>query len=294
MDGNTVAAGAPYATINGNQLQGAVYIFTRPAGGWHDETQAAKLTASDGAQLDSLGYVVGISGNTVAAGAPGAIINGNQQQGAVYVFTSPPGGWHDGTQAAKLTASDGAQNDGLGLAIGFSQNAVIAGAPEATVNGNQFQGAAYVFARPGGGWHDMTQTAKLTASDGGPVSLTGYSVAILGRTAVAGGNGVIWVFAEPPGGWHNMTQTTELTNPDFLGYMEALSPGTLVAGAPFTTNGTVDVYADGSDSTGQPAAARASGRVPSPLPASCLLRLRPGTPLHLMRWRATGTHIRCR
>jgi hypothetical protein len=291
MDGNTVAAGAPFATINGNQLQGAVYIFTRPAGGWHDETQTAKLTASDGAQLDSLGFVVGISGNTVAAGAPGATINGNQQQGAVYIFTSPPGGWHDGTQAAKLTASDGAQNDGLGLAIGISQNVVIAGAPDAVVNGNQFAGAAYAFARPAGGWHDMTQTAKLTASDG---FLLGYSVAISGRTAVAGGNGVIWVFAEPPGGWQDMTQTTELTNPDFLGLMEALSPTTLVAGVPFTTNGAVDVYADGNGSTSQPAAARVSGRVPSPLPAPCLLRLRPRTPLNAMRWRAAGIHIRCR
>ena len=71
--------------------------------------QQAKLTASDGAADDSFGLSVAVSGTTVVAGDPG--------QGAVYVFTEPAGGWASETQAAKLTASDGA---GLGLSVAVS------------------------------------------------------------------------------------------------------------------------------------------------------------------------------
>ena len=46
-----------------------MYVFTKPASGWADETQAAKLTASDGADGDGLGWSVAVSGTTIAAGA---------------------------------------------------------------------------------------------------------------------------------------------------------------------------------------------------------------------------------
>jgi hypothetical protein len=298
ISGNVIASGAPDQTINGNQIQGAVYVFTKPAGGWRDETQAAKLIASDGAQLDGLGNDVGISGGTVVSGAPSATVNGNSGQGAAYVFTKPAGGWRDETQAAKLTASDGTAGDGLGLAIGMSGKAVLVGAP----NANQFQGAAYIFVKPSGGWRDETQTAKLTTTDS--TFLFGYSVAIAGRTAIAGGtdpsgNGTLWVYAEPPGGWQNQTQLTEITNPDFLAFMEALSRHTLAAGAPIATvngndfQGAIDVYPIGPNGVRRLAAAQASAVTP-PRPAPCLALPRPGAPPHPMRWQTLGTRIRCR
>ena len=69
VSGTTIAAGAPGATVNENGYQGAVYVFTKPAGGWADETQAAELTATDGAAGDELGSSVAVSGSTIA-GAP--------------------------------------------------------------------------------------------------------------------------------------------------------------------------------------------------------------------------------
>src|SRR5215472_9094800 len=168
-NGNTMVAGAPYATINGNSAQGAVYVFTKPAGGWQDATEAAKLTASDGAAFDNLGSIgaegengvaISSNGSTVVAGASGFF---NFAPGAVYVFTEPNTGWRDETQAAKLTASDAEPDDNLGFSVGISGNVIVSGAPEATVNGNLGQGAVYVFTRPSGGWHDETQAAKLTA-----------------------------------------------------------------------------------------------------------------------------------
>jgi hypothetical protein len=116
-----------------------VYVFTQQAAGWSNETQAAKLSASDGAADDNLGYSVAVSGSTVVAGAPGPILNGSQP-GAAYVFNQPAGGW-SGPQheTAKLTASHGAAGDKLGLSVAVTGGVVVAGAPLATVGTNAQQ-----------------------------------------------------------------------------------------------------------------------------------------------------------
>jgi hypothetical protein len=247
ISGNTVAVGAPSATVGSSGGQGAVYVFTEPGGGWADETQAAKLTASDGAAGDSLGRSVAISGDTVVAGAPSATVGSNSEQGAAYVFTEPGGGWADETQAAKLTASDGAAFDSLGATLGMSGNTVVAGVQNATIGSNSGQGAAYVFTEPGGGWASETQAAKLTASDGGANDNLGQTVAISGNTVAAGapssavgstsGVGVVYVFTEPGGGWADETQAAKLTASDgvtneLVGSAVGISGNTVVAGAP--------------------------------------------------------------
>ena len=267
IQGGTVVAGSA-GTINGNANQGAVYVFLEPLGGWRSETQAAKLTASDGAAGDYLGWSVAIDGDTIAASAPFATINGNADQGAVYLFLEPWGGWRSETQAAKLTASDGAAGDSLGLSVAMDGDTVVAGAPYATVNGTVFEGAAYVFVKPWLGWRSETEAAKLTVSDGLSYTELGMAVAVSGNTVAAGsigitvptdGNieqGAAFVFVEPLGGWRSETETEELMGSDlatvgWLGNSLALSGETLVAGAPATTvsgnafQGAVYVFARG-------------------------------------------------
>ena len=277
-DGSKVVAGAPHS-LSGS---GSAYVFARPAGGWSGATeQLATLTASDAAANDLLGSSIAVSGDgsTVAAGAPEAKIGANEGQGAAYVFTQPGGGWGSGAQpqhqAAKLTASDGAANDGLGgdnggnaIAVSNDGSTVAAGAATATTTVECFPpdpctnvfgpGAVYVFARPGGGWSNGTQTAKLTASDGHGNDRFGDAVAMSGdgSTIVAGaqlavgstGNsqqGAVYVFVRPGGGWSTGTQTAKLTahdgqGTDKLGRSVAVSSdaSTIVAGAYFATVGS--------------------------------------------------------
>jgi hypothetical protein len=140
-DGSTVAAGDPGVGVN----QGAVYVYAKPSTGWANATQTAKLTASDSAWLDQLGYSVAMSsdGRTVVAGAIGATVGGNSDQGAVYVYAKPSTGWANATQTAKLTASDGAAGDELGTSVAMSSDGrtVVAGASGASSD----RGAVYVF-----------------------------------------------------------------------------------------------------------------------------------------------------
>ncbi|HEV2379097.1 MAG TPA: FG-GAP repeat protein [Terriglobia bacterium] len=183
-DGKTIVAGAPNKTDFFGDILGAVYVFVVPKGGWKSMTQTAELTATDGLFEDFLGSSVAISGGTIAAGA-----REHAAPGKAYVFLEPPGGWMNMTQTAELTSTDGTSTDLLGnsISINGSGNVIVAGAPNP--NFGQSQGAVYVFVRPGGGWVNMTQSAKLTASDGQNGNSFGISVAITGITIVAGASG---------------------------------------------------------------------------------------------------------
>jgi hypothetical protein len=252
ISGSTIVAGAPY---HGASAQGAVYVFTETAnGGWQ---QSAELTASDGDPGDNLGSSVAISnnGDTVVAGAPGHEVDSRSGQGAVYVFAEPATGWATGSQTAELTADDGAVGDNLGASVAVSERTIVAGAPSHTGDG-----AVYVFTQQLGVWASSTQTAELTASDGGAGDNLGSSVTISSdsATVMAGApdhtvaskanEGAAYVFSEPAGGWVSSDSPTELhvedgAAGDEFGFSVGIANGTVVVGAPsHASAGTVYVF----------------------------------------------------
>jgi len=115
-------------------------------------------------------------------------------------------------QVAKLTASDGAFFNQMGLTSTISGDTVVV-AELASIN------PAYVFVKGSNGWSDMTQTATLVASDGS--ALLGGSVGISGDTIVGGSPGdfmtgvtSVYVYVKPSGGWSGcLTETAILTVP---------------------------------------------------------------------------------
>jgi hypothetical protein len=151
-------------------------------------------------------------------------------------------------QAAELTASDATNKEEVGASVSISGNTVVAGAPGCS--GCGFIGAAYVFTMPAGGWANMTQTAKLTASDGTANNQFGFAVSIDGNTIAVGAHGdnksrgAVYVFVQPADGWIDTTETAKLTGSDsqsgdILGRSVSISGSTVVAGAPQATVGTV-------------------------------------------------------
>jgi hypothetical protein len=237
--GNTIAAGS----ANG------VYVFVQPAGGWVNMTQTAKLTASDsptygfGSVAINAGTVLGGApeNNSIGARVPPGQPAGTVGNGAVYVFEKPAGGWTDMIQTAELTATDGVPGDDLGFSVSLSGNVAVAGAPNANVGGNSYQGAVYVFAKPAAGWIDATQTAKLTGTYVESIDVLGQSVSISGNTVLAGGYGLAYVFVEPAGGWANTNvQNASLTDSAgrgqcqvaCFGYSVSIDSAYAVVGAP--------------------------------------------------------------
>ncbi len=246
ISGSTVVVGAPQASIGSNTYQGAAYVFVKPASGWANMTQTAKLTASDGAAFNYFGGAVSIDGGTIVVGAFDDYINSVPGAGAAYVYVQPAGGWTNMTETAKLTASDGIMDNFFGYSVAVSGNTIVVGEPHQEVNNVYDVGAAYVFVEPAGGWSNMTQTAKLT-SNGAQGDQFGMSVAINGSTIVAGApykeigtnwdQGAAYVFVEPAGGWIDMTPTAELTVSggaanQYFGSAVATNGSAVVAGAP--------------------------------------------------------------
>ena len=173
ISGDTIVVGARFAAIDGMDGHGAAYVFVGSGDTW---TQQAKLAADDGAAFDEAGFSVAIDGDTALVGAPFA----NGSEGKAYVFTRSGTDW---TPQATLAADDGAAADRFGLSVKVAGDTAIVGSPSAAIGANNYQGAAYVFARDAGAWSLQT---KLTASDGAAFDEFGVAVALEADTAVVG------------------------------------------------------------------------------------------------------------
>jgi hypothetical protein len=250
-----VAVGAPYRTVHGHKHQGAVYVFKKPASGWGHATVTAVLTIAAGKANDFFGSSVAIAGNTIAVGTPLITVGTNLDEGAVYLFTKPAGGWSKAHHpTGRLFPTDRTANDLFGSSLAGTANTFVVGAPGHVVGQHSRQGAAYVFVRPRGGWQRHTrQTAELTASDGLAGNGLGQSVAISGRTIAAGApyvhlgshasQGAAYVFREPRSGWRTATDVARLTvrhgaTKDYFGQAVAVSGSTVVASSTYRKIGT--------------------------------------------------------
>jgi hypothetical protein len=207
IDGNTVAVGA----WNENPGGGAVYVFTRTGSTWSPQQ---KLKAPNGATGDQFGYSVGVSADTLVAGAysedglspivsgasgpTGANNNDDATDaGAAYVFTRSAGVW---TQQAYLKAGNAATQQLFGSSVALAGDSVIIGAPGEQSSQNTITngptgptdtlassaGAAYLFTRTAGVW---SQQAYIKAANADALDRFGTDVALLGNTAVVGARG---------------------------------------------------------------------------------------------------------
>ena len=207
------------------------------------QTEVAKLTAPDGAPFDFFGGTVSMSGDVAVVGAAGDDAN----SGSAYVYSFDPdtSSW---VPRAKLTASDAAEGDIFARWVAIDGDTVIIGARKNDDAGSD-SGSAYVFVRPKGGWTNMTETAKLTASDAAPGDLFGGHVAVNGDVVVLGasqffnaGRGAAYIFVKPPGGWIDADNTTETVK---LIASDSAPDG--VFGTRVSVSGDTVVVGDGND-----------------------------------------------
>lgn len=138
------------------------------------------ICGEDGEDLDQFGYSVSLSGNTALIGVRWDDVGSHSNQGSAYVYVRRDDTWK---LQAKLTADDGAVDDGFGVSVALSGDTAVIGASTDFVGNNFSQGSAYVFSRSGESW---TQRAKLTADDGARGDEFGAAVALSGDTVLVG------------------------------------------------------------------------------------------------------------
>ena len=220
--------------------------------------QIAELVPTNGVKADWFGAAVAANPNTLAI----SDFDPNfENYGAVDVFVKPQSGWANMTQSATLTPSD--QGLGFGVSVAISENGsvIVVGAANTSNFANSgiapttnTPGAVYVFVKPSGGWSGtLTETVKLTASDGVVGDAFGNSVGISGSTIAVGAffvnnfAGRVYVFTLSGQSWF---QAAELTATDggllsYLGGSVAIQGETVVAGSIGQNNfqGAVYVFA---------------------------------------------------
>lgn len=247
-DGKTALIGA----YRDDNATGSAYIFTGTGSHW---IQTAKLTASDGLAFDLFGISLSLSsdGKTALIGTSG----NDDRPGAAYIFTDDGNRWN---QTAKLASTEKNESIRFGKPVSLSSDGKTALIGDRSFN--NYRGSAYIFTNNGDSW---SQTAKLTASDGGSEDIFGVSLSLSsdGMTALIGApgdddiaydSGAAYIFSSTD--WKDCTETAKLTasdgdDNDRFGKDVSLSSDgtTVVIGVPgdnvntsLTNTGSVYVY----------------------------------------------------
>ena len=171
VDGETIVVGAQ----QGDGERGSAYVFTEPTGdgGWADNTETAKLAASDRELGDHFGNSVAVRGGSIVVGAYTANINEcdecgeDLRSGAAYLFTKPAGAvWANDpnkdyrTELGKLTlpTNEEERGDEFGNSVALDGQSIVVGAPE----GNDDFGSVYVSDIPQ--WAFLASGAETTSA----------------------------------------------------------------------------------------------------------------------------------
>lgn len=245
---DTIIFGAPGRTVGNKTFQGQAFVYRFSGAAW---TIEGTLSASDGAQNDSLGSSVAISGDTVLAGAPGKTVGVNAFQGACYVFVRSGTVW---SQQAKLVAADGTAGDSFGCSVSIFGDTAVVGAFANAPGGNFNQGAAYIFTRTGTVW---TQQAKLVASDGASNDFFGFAVSAGLDTVVVGASnksqsgklaqGAAYAFTRSGAVWTQQAKmlASDGAANDAFGASVSLSGNSVLVGAKYKMIGVNDYQGAG-------------------------------------------------
>jgi hypothetical protein len=190
ISGDTIAVSAWAAEVGGFPEAGAVHVYEKPADGWKTtSTPTATLIASDAHQYTYLGTGLGLSGDTIVAGAPSAVVKGVLNWGAAYVFVRKGAHWHSETQTAILTIPSNPKYPlSLGQSAAIHGDMIVVGGPSANIpDGSVNGGELFYYRKPSGGWRN---TSKYDGVLYNPNALDfdelGISVAIQNGTIIGG------------------------------------------------------------------------------------------------------------
>ncbi|MEX2601566.1 MAG: choice-of-anchor B family protein [Balneolaceae bacterium] len=167
--------------------------------------QAQTMSTGESATMRGFGQAVDVADGRVYIGEPA----NNHQPGAVYVFNRSIDEW---AEQARLMAADGRIGDRFGSALSADGNRIVIGAP----NGNDYNGAAYIFEQSDDG--SWSEVARLVLPDEHSDSGFGGSVVLYEDLAFVGApdyneeHGAVFVYNRSESG--EWAQSSMIAYPD--------------------------------------------------------------------------------
>ena len=228
------AADAAVDAKHGRVALGRPVAVLEPPG-----SSGAKRAAAIG---DKFGAAVAISddGTRIAIGAAAA---GTSDQGGVFVYTRPVGGWSDLDAIVPIEISAPAPGavvpDDFGTAIAFTPaGTLVVGAPLADVNGQPDAGAAWVFEEDAGAWVPVApaMTAGIAAASAnfGAALTANDGLVAIGAPGESANTGALYLYPDAagvPGTAQRVLPAGTVTG-DKFGASVAIAGGMIAAGRP--------------------------------------------------------------
>lgn len=249
ISGNTIVVGVPLSDINGVKDQGAIYVFERSGDNWEKQV---KLLATDGGRAHGLGMAVGISGDTIIAGAPGAYDKPDKNKlpeaiGAAYIFTRNSGNW---SEKAKLKEKGDKKGLLFGNQVAIDNNqAVITSATDSLT-----PDYVNIFSDDGTAWKQEERVPIKGSVDGKELTFGVLkNIALDNNTFIIGGvyagpkpAAAVHVFVRDRKGWIEQAQLveSELYKTVPFGGNADISGDTILIGSPWNLDlkGAAYVY----------------------------------------------------
>jgi hypothetical protein len=179
-DGSIIVVGAP---DGGNAQTGSVFVFSEPVGGWDDlgnltPVEIPAPTTDPSVVPTDFGNDVAFSDDgMLVIGAPGAIVNGVEDAGAVFTYSLS--GPTPTQMGGPIVSETPAPDANFGFALDSDDGMLAIGSP----GENNNTGAAYMYEFSGG---TVGQGNRQEASNGQVGDKWGTSVAVGGNTIVVG------------------------------------------------------------------------------------------------------------
>jgi hypothetical protein len=246
LSGDQVLVSVPADDVGTNYGQGSVRLFSCDRDSENRWAQSGLLLQHPAEPYQQFGSGLAATETIAVVGAPGA----DESTGAAWIFERPPGGaW---IETAKLTASDGTNNDQFGVAVAVSGQVVAVGARYTWFRPLEYvHGAVYLFGREPDGSGGWVQLQKLTADGATGDDQFATVLAMAGSLVAVGapytdigaewsGEGAVYLFnaeVPAPGAWRQIQRLTaaEPLSCELFGSSLALTEDLLVVGAPFAT-----------------------------------------------------------
>ena len=165
--GRRVALDANYAAITADGVE-ATYMFRFSGTKWIQDTVLSVPVGENETQNRDFGSNVDIDGKNVIVGA----FRDDFGVGSAYIFTLQSNGtW---IQTAKLTPSDGEDDDQFGRHVVIKRDTVFVGSKYDDDNGSK-SGSVYIFRKVGDSWREK---GKLIPNDGAEGDQFGLGLAV--------------------------------------------------------------------------------------------------------------------
>jgi VCBS repeat-containing protein len=182
ISGDALVVGAPVA-MTGTVTTGSAYVFQRNPTNSEDWIEVKILSPVNGAANDQFGLSLGISGDTIAVGAP--MHRDGAQSGAAFIYQRNQDGPDQWGRVAKLLPFDGADHDEFGFSLALDEDYLVVGSRKDDDNGVK-SGSAYVYGRRPSGTGSWSYLEKWLPPDGDSYDQFGFATALRDNTAVVG------------------------------------------------------------------------------------------------------------